>query len=135
MKTATLKLVKGRVIRGEGQGRRFGYPTANLDRRYYRTHPVAKGVYAGYAFYKQREYQCLVVIGAPYRSIKKRPTKIEIHLLSFRGSLRGARLEAKLIKKIRPLKIYASQDALLKQIRNDIKQAKNIFHHYLKKHV
>lgn len=121
------QVVKGRVIRGEGQGEGLGYPTANLDRRYFRMHPVAKGVYAGWVRFNRQTHPCLVIIGAPFHKLVNRPSKIEVYLLNFSGNLRNRYLEAELIRKIRPMKNFSKQSDLIRQIQHDIRQAKKIF--------
>ncbi|MFA5107609.1 MAG: riboflavin kinase [Patescibacteria group bacterium] len=135
MTKTAVNIIKGRVIRGEGRGRQQGYPTANLDRRYFRTHPIANGVYAGLVEMRKKQRRCLVIVGAPYAAGRKKIKKIEVHILNFRGNIRRVRLEVRLIKKIRPMKTFTDQKSLLRQIRSDIRRAKNIFHYYSKKHV
>lgn len=133
--TEHAKIVRGRVIRGEGLGHRFGYPTANLDRRYFNQHPLAKGVYAGRAKLGRRDYRCLIIIGAPYQRPARTDFKIEVFLLNYSGRLLRHRLTAKIIKKLRPIKKFTRPSDLLQQIREDIKTAQKIFDHYYKKHV
>lgn len=118
-------IVKGRVIRGEGIGKTTGYPTANLNRRYFKSHPVPKGVYAAIATVGNNRYQSLVIIGIPFVR-GRRDFKIEVHLLNFKGSLRNRLLEAEIVKKLRPIKVYREKKDLLLQIKNDVKQAKKL---------
>ncbi|MDP3964546.1 MAG: riboflavin kinase [bacterium] len=118
-------LVKGRVIRGEGYGGQQGYPTANLDRRYFQRHPVPSGVYAAWAELGKNRYQAIVIIGVPFVR-DKRKRKIEVYLLDYTGNARGRQLEARIVKKIRPIKTFSSQAPLLREIRRDVSRAKKI---------
>ena len=59
--------IQGRVIRGDGYGRKIGFPTANLSRHnYMRTKMnVPFGVYAGYAtiLHCGERYKVAIVVG------------------------------------------------------------------------
>ncbi|MDD5566638.1 MAG: riboflavin kinase [Patescibacteria group bacterium] len=120
-----MSIVKGKVILGEGRGEGLGYPTANLDRRYYKLHPVPKGVYAAWTAVGAKRYPSLVIIGAPSRK-KKKDFKIEIHVLGVREDFRGLVLEARLVKRLRSLQTYPDETRLVAQIQEDIYQAKNV---------
>lgn len=117
--------LRGRVLRGEGWGRRLGYPTANLDLAYFRRHPVPAGVYAALTTVHGRRYRALAVVGVPFTWRPNRH-KVEIHLLRFSGDLRGRRLTAVLVKKIRPIRTFKNVPTMLQQIVRDVLAANRI---------
>jgi len=118
-------LVKGKVIKGESRGQTLGYPTANIDKRYFKLHPIPKGVYAARTTVDSEKHHSIVIIGAPFKKNKKE-FKIEVYLLKFKGNLRGLLLEAELVKKLRDLRIFFSEEELINQIQDDICKAKTI---------
>ncbi|PJE75500.1 hypothetical protein COV04_04320 [Candidatus Uhrbacteria bacterium CG10_big_fil_rev_8_21_14_0_10_48_11] len=112
----SLGKLRGRVIHGDKVGRKLGYPTANLARHYFNRHPVNDGVYAGIATVNTRRYSAAVVIGVH--------DKVEVHLIGYRGNLYGTMLEVTLVKKLRVLSRYRSDDMLTLQIARDVERAK-----------
>ncbi len=118
-------IVKGKVVRGEGIGKKNGYPTANLDHDYFNSHPLTTGVYAAWSEIDGKRYQCLVVVGVPFTK-QRDDFKIEVHLLNFKGDLRNRYLSAEIVEKLRPIKFYSDPEELMKQIEDDIKQTKKL---------
>ena len=112
---------RGEVIKGDGLGRKIGYPTANLSIAQYLFPP--KGVYA------------VKVSGGGLRgrlgvsNVGTRPTvggkkkTIEVHIPGFVGSLYGKTLSVSFIKKMRGEKKFLSIEALCAQIGRDIQTA------------
>ncbi len=111
--------LRGRVIRGEGWGRKLGYPTANLDHDYFRFHPIPPGVYAAFVTVGKRHYRAIAIIGVPFTWQPKR-TKLELHLLRFSGRLVGRMMHARLIRRIRLVKQFPNVPTMLKTIKADI---------------
>lgn len=123
MKTYELR---GRVIRGEGWGRKLGYPTANLDHAYFRRHPIPSGVYAAVVDLGRRRYRALAIIGVPFTWQPTRH-KLELHLLRFSGNLVGRTIQSILIRRLRPIKKFPNVPAMLTTIKADITAANKIF--------
>lgn len=117
--------LRGRVIKGEGWGRKVGYPTANLDHRYFRRHPIPPGIYAAIVTLGKRRYRAIAIIGVPFTWQPKR-TKLELHLLRFSGQLIGRLLRATLLRRIRPVKQFPNVPTMLKTIKADIVAANRI---------
>lgn len=115
----------GRVIRGDGRGRQWGVPTANLN--LHRLTLPLKGVF------------CVRVLrqGKPalngVANIGCRPTVdgsknvLEVHLFDENESLYGDMLQVCFLNKLRDEMKFASIDALVAQIHNDVNLAKTWF--------
>ncbi len=127
--------ILGRVVRGQGYGRKLGFPTANLDRRSYsrRKLKIKLGVWAGNVqiLPPRRKRPSPPNIGGELKGWYKGGVvigplddkglpKIEAHLLGFRGNLYGKKINLELVKYIRPFKKFKSEKALKSQIRKDI---------------
>lgn len=116
-------MLSGRVIKGDGYGRKLGFPTANLDRRDYsrRKLKIKFGIYAGIASCQLRPtsglYKAAIVIGpVDNRGLPK----IEAHLIGVKGNLYGKKISLQLVKYLRPFRKFKSEKALKAQIQKDI---------------
>ncbi|WP_298625836.1 bifunctional riboflavin kinase/FAD synthetase [uncultured Legionella sp.] len=111
----------GRVIRGDGRGRQWGIPTANLS--LHRLSLPLTGV-----FVVQVTVDSKLVYGVA--NIGKRPTVdgtkniLEIHLFDFDESIYGTLLQVFFLHKLRDEVKFTSVDALITQIQLDIAAAK-----------
>lgn len=114
-------IISGRVVRGDGYGRKIGFPTANLDRKQFvRLQRKPKlGIYAGIATVGTRRYKAASVVGP---IDKKGLPKLEAHLIGFNGNLYGKRLRLELAYFIRPFDRYTTERALIAQIKKDVAQ-------------
>ena len=111
----------GLVQSGAGQGRKLGFPTANLaldpngaDRR------IPQGVFAARARWDAGpEHPAVANIG--HRpTFGQNPLTVEVHILDFSGDLYGKPLEVELIKRLRAEQRFASIEELIAQIEKDI---------------
>jgi riboflavin kinase / FMN adenylyltransferase len=111
--------LKGTVVRGDGIGRKLGFPTANLD---FEGPPPPSGVW----FVKVAGY------GKGVCNVGTRPTAggtrlvVEAHLLEFSGDLYGKTLELEFVSRLRDEKKFPSFDALKAQIALDVAAAKDL---------
>jgi len=118
--------IMGRVVRGDGYGRKIGFPTANIDRRDYSRQgmQVKFGVYGGTVTLPSgKNYPAAVVIGP---LDKQGLPKLEAHVLGFTGSLYGKKIIIGVGKYLRPFKKFKSEGELKKQIKKDIAKVKII---------
>lgn len=106
-------VLEGVVVRGDGLGRKLGFPTANLD---WQGDPPAPGV-----------YEVLVEgLGRAVCNVGKRPTvggkdlRVEVHIPGYSGDLYGKKLKVEFVRLIRGEKKFASLEELTAQIKRDL---------------
>lgn len=118
--------VSGRVIKGEGRGKKIGFPTANLD--YGKELIVPEGgVYITKTEIKNMTYQSLTNIGFNPTFGEKSEVNIETHLLDFSQEIYGDEIKINFIKKLRDEKKFLSVNELVFQIGCDEKNAREYF--------
>lgn len=122
--------LSGRVIRGDGRGRKIGVPTANLDAVLEALPPY--GVYA--CLVDRIEDGGAVRVSTGVANIGERPTfgagfSVEVHLHDFDGDLYGERLRVHLVERIRPEMKFDGIEALVARIRADIETARRATEH------
>jgi len=110
----------GKVERGDGLGRQLGFPTANIQVEGEMLPPF--GVYAAAAIVGDRRWPSALNIGVR-PTVSGEGLRVEAHLIGFSGDLYGHDLEVELISAIRPERKFPSQEALARQIGDDIAQA------------
>ncbi len=113
----------GIVIKGLQNGRKFGFPTANIALE--EETSLETGVYAAWVETNTNKYKAMLYVGT-------RPTlnlnniSIEIHLLDFKGDLYGQRLSFDIVTKIREEKKFKSTNELIAQLRLDRKDVRTV---------
>ena len=112
----------GTVVHGEGRGRELDLPTANLRVPPERLLP-AKGVYACRARAGAQHWGAVLNLGHRPTFPEERVT-VEAHLLDFGGDLYDQVLHLDLLARLRPEKEFDSKEALVAQIREDVRQAR-----------
>lgn len=114
-------LIKGRVIKGDGYGKKIGYPTINLDRKYFlrmKEKPMF-GVYSGQAFLKNEIYKAGIVFGP---LDKRNLPKIEAHLIGLKKDIYGEKVILEINKFLRKFKKFKREVDLIAQIKKDLKK-------------
>jgi FAD synthase len=53
------------------------------------------------------------------------PTRVEVHLLGFTGSLRGSAVVTRLIRRLRPDQVFESAEALVRAMDADLEAARS----------
>jgi riboflavin kinase/FMN adenylyltransferase len=118
--------LRGVVMRGDGRGRTIGIPTANLEAEEKLSLPL--GVYVTRASVLEKSTVSVTNIG-------RRPTfdeatagvKIETHILDETLELYGVRMELEFLDHLREELRFNSKDELVRQIRQDIDEARRRF--------
>lgn len=121
--------LSGRVMHGDGRGRQWGIPTANI-KMHKRNLPL-KGVFC--VRVKREDGATLYGVA----NIGCRPTIdgtkniLEVHMFDFNGSLYGENIEVEFLHKIRDEEKFSSIDVLVRKIKQDIQISKQYFELYL----
>ena len=104
-------VISGKVVRGDSYGRKIGFPTVNLE--YNATDLPEAGVYAGMATLDGVEYKAGIVVGPA--------SKLEAHLIGYKGDAYGKEVTLKIEKFLREFKKFNTEEELIKQIKEDLK--------------
>ncbi|MFZ2188046.1 MAG: riboflavin kinase [Candidatus Moraniibacteriota bacterium] len=107
---AMKNIFEGNVVHGQKEGRKLGFPTANVEFR----GKMEEGVYAGWAIIDGKRYKA----GIMYRN---RTTILEAYILDFSGDLYGKKIELEVGEKIREIVQFETNKDLIVQIEKDIK--------------
>jgi riboflavin kinase/FMN adenylyltransferase len=118
--------ISGRVIAGDGVGRKLGFPTANLDAVGLVLPP--NGVYIGHAKIGEKPQPVALNIGfRPTLANSGPQLRVEAHLLDFTGDLYGRELEIEIGEKLRDERKFGSLEELKAQIARDVAGARRRF--------
>jgi riboflavin kinase / FMN adenylyltransferase len=115
--------IRGRVVCGERRGRRLGFPTANLETA---SEILPEGVFITETVRGRRVHPSLTSIGTN-PTFGPHPLAVETLLLGFRGSLYGAEVAVRFLRKLRPTRTFPSAEALAARIRKDREAAQAWF--------
>lgn len=116
--------LSGRVVRGDGLGRKLGWPTANLRLHDEKCLP-SLGIYAVWVRIDGKGER---VPGA--MSVGVRPTfggqkvTLEVHLIDWEGDLYGHEVEVEFVDWLRPELKFDGPEALVAAIGTDVEQAR-----------
>lgn len=115
----------GTVVRGAGQGRRLGFPTANLDV----SHPDKliphEGIYAVRATTREHFADGVLHLG-PRPTFAGLPPSVELHLFDFDQDLYGERVRVDFIARIRDIARFDSVDGLIRAMEADCDAARSL---------
>ena len=115
--------ILGTVSGGEKLGKKIGFPTANLSAHSEQFPP--DGVYFAEAWLDGVLLHGVVNLGFRPTVSSGQPERIlEIHLLDFDQDIYGKDLEIRFVRYLRPEKKFESVDALIRQIKVDVRQAR-----------
>lgn len=109
----------GRVFKGQGLGKKIGFPTLNVSYS-----GEISGVFAGEVLLNGKIYGAAVNVGG--RPTVDNEKLCEAFLLNFdREIAAGTEVEIRLIEKIRDVEKFADLESLVKQISLDVEFVKN----------
>mgnify|MGYP004631659765 FL=1 len=116
--------LSGKVVDGVKEGRRLGFPTANISMEGQQKLIPARGAYAVWATLDDGErYPAMMNIGTrPTFSGGK--TTLEVHLLNFSGNLYGRELAVSFVRRLRGEQRFESEKALMRQLEKDGEQTR-----------
>lgn len=123
-KEAVLAIVTGKVVKFKGNGRKLGYPTANLETNT----KLPDGVYFGFAdMINHLNHPTLIFIGTP-TTVGDKKRRVEAHLLDIDDQdYYGQELKLYICKFHRSNKTFESVDQLLEAMKLDEAEARRWF--------
>ncbi len=117
--------LSGTVVRGLQNGRKLGFPTANIDvTDEFKLIPKT-GIYAVYAYRHGNKYKGMLSIGYNPTFNGKQQT-IEVNILDFDKDVYGENITIEFVEYIRDEKKFDSAEALIAEIKNDEKKTRSI---------
>lgn len=116
--------LEGVVVKGEGRGKKIGFPTANIQVSPDLIIP-SNGVYITRTIYKEMTFQSVTNIGHNPTFKDSQVTHIETNLFDFDTDIYGETLEILFLGKIRDERKFPTVNDLISQIRADVEKAKN----------
>jgi riboflavin kinase/FMN adenylyltransferase len=115
--------IRGRVVCGEQRGRRLGFPTANLETA---SEILPEGVFITETVRGRGVHPSLTSIGTN-PTFGPHALSVETLLVGFRGSLYGAEVAVRFLRKLRPTRAFPNAEALAARIRKDCEEARAWF--------
>lgn len=120
--------IESRIVSGYQNGRKMGFPTANLDVTRCQQLLPASGVYAVWVRLKDSVGWKRGMMNIGHRpTFNGTTTSMEVNLFNFSGDLYGQELLVSFISKIRDERKFDSIDALAEQLQHDKVQINKLF--------
>jgi riboflavin kinase / FMN adenylyltransferase len=114
--------LEGVVIKGEGRGKKIGFPTANIQVNADLILPQ-KGVYVTRTIYKEMTFKSITNIGHNPTFKDTNDLHVETNIFDFESDIYGEQLEIEFLQKIRDEKKFPTVNDLITQIRLDVESA------------
>ncbi len=115
--------MEGLVIKGEGRGKKIGFPTANIQVTPDLIVPQ-KGVYITRTIYKGMTFNSITNIGNNPTFKDTHQLHIETNLFDFDTDIYGELLDIQFLKKVRDERKFPTVNDLISQIKADVDFAK-----------
>jgi riboflavin kinase/FMN adenylyltransferase len=118
--------ISGRVVSGEGIGRKLGFPTANVMMKHNR--PALNGIFA----VRVHGLDAQPLPGAASLGVRPTVTNVpqpclEVHLLDFARDVYGAHVQVDFLHKFRDEEKYADVETLKRAIALDVMNTRAYF--------
>ena len=121
--------LSGKVVHGDGLGRKLNIPTANIEVPDEGIMIPKTGVYAVKCRVKGEVLNAVMNIGTRPTIYEKKSTivTLELHIIGYNGDIYGETVGAYFIKRLRDEKKFVDFKALCAQIEDDINSASEYF--------
>jgi len=117
--------VRGVVVRGDGRGRKLGFPTANLAGLGTDKLLPASGVYAVRVVGRRGSWPGALHLG-PRPTFPGAPPTVEVHLIDADVDLYGEVLRVDFIELLRGVEAFDSVQQLIRQMERDVDRAREV---------
>ena len=121
----------GKVVRGVGRGRSLGFPTANVEPE--NELVPRNGVYSVAVEVENMTHPGVVNVGFNPTFGDDERVKVEVHIIDFFGDLYNKEIGVLFLKRMRGEVKFPSPQSLVKQIREDVEEAKRIWQEFFLK--
>ena len=116
--------LEGVVVKGEGRGKKIGFPTANIQVSQDLLVPH-KGVYVTRTIYEGMTYQSITNIGNNPTFKDGNQLHVETNLFDFDTDIYGETIDIQFLHKLRDERKFPTVNDLIEQIRKDVNLAKD----------
>ncbi|MGI6037699.1 MAG: bifunctional riboflavin kinase/FAD synthetase [Limnochordia bacterium] len=116
----------GKVIPGEGRGRRLGFPTANIQPPPEKIVP-GQGVYVVRVPLEGKNYYGLLIISTKPTFHNQMVPTIELFIADFSGDLYQRQISVEFLEYLRPIRRFHSPAQLQDQMHRDLHQGRQIY--------
>ena len=110
---------KGKIVRGDGRGRKLGFPTANISVSDEDKLIPAKGIYAAECMVQNQKYYGLLSLGSRPTFHKDGDVIPEFYIFDFDKDIYDEIMNVELVEKIRNEEKFNSVDELISQMKKD----------------
>ena len=117
---------KGKIVRGDGRGRKLGFPTANLSTGNEDKLIPAKGIYAAECIVENEKHFGLLSLGSRPTFHKDGDIIPEFYIFDFDRDIYDKIMQVNLVEGIRDEEKYNSVDELIIQMKKDEVKGKEI---------
>ncbi len=119
-------VIQGVVIHGFDKGKKLGFPTFNLalDAKYLLD--KLQGVWCSFSYARGEKLPSITHIG-PVKIFGAKEIRVETHILNWQDDIYGERVKVELLHKLRDSRDFTDEEEMVRQIIEDIRQAKVYF--------
>jgi len=117
---------KGIIVRGDGRGRKLGFPTANLSVENEDKLIPAKGIYAAECVVENEKHYGLLSLGSRPTFHKDGVIIPEFYIFDFDRDIYDKVMQVNMVEKIRDEEKFNSVDELIIQMKKDEEKGKEI---------
>jgi riboflavin kinase/FMN adenylyltransferase len=117
---------KGKIVRGDGRGRKLGFPTANLSTGNEDKLIPAKGIYAAECVVENEKHFGLLSLGSRPTFHKDGDIIPEFYIFDFDKDIYDKIMQVNLVDRIRDEEKFDSVDKLIIQMKKDEETGKEI---------
>ena len=118
--------ITGSVAHGFQEGRRIGFPTANIVPESAEKLVPGNGVYATRVSVEGGEWMPAMLNIGTNPTFQRQQTTIEAHIIGFEGDIYGKKLCGEFSRKLRDEQRFESVEALQKQLETDKKEVEMV---------
>lgn len=118
--------ITGSVAHGFQEGRRIGFPTANIVPESAEKLVPGNGVYATRVSVEGGEWMPAMLNIGTNPTFQRQQTTIEAHIIGFEGDIYGRKVRVEFGRKLRDEQRFESVEALQKQLETDKKEVEMV---------